>query len=133
MTEDPLWVQHPVLRGGRELAFDPETATADPLAACLAEIGLSASDVATARARSEREHEAMMRRFGIHRRLVPRAFLGALRDAERVCAHCLAVRRCRRFLAHPDAPAVGARAFCPNAALFAQIATVTEGMRPPVP
>jgi hypothetical protein len=44
-----------------------------------------------------------------------------LRDAERACAQCLNVRRCRRWLAEQGetgAPAL----FCPNAVVFEQIA-----------
>ncbi len=47
-------------------------------------------------------------------------YWGALKDAERVCAHCRNVKRCRAWLAWgfgKDAP----RVFCPNAELFDEI------------
>ena len=52
-------------------------------------------------------------------RVLPK-YWGALRDAERVCAHCRNVKRCRVWLAGgfgKDAP----RVFCPNAELFDEI------------
>ncbi len=52
-------------------------------------------------------------------RALPR-YWGALRDAERLCARCRNVKRCRVWLAWglgKDAP----RVFCPNAELFDEI------------
>ena len=53
------------------------------------------------------------------KRALPR-YWGALKDAERVCAGCRNVKRCRVWLAWglgKDAP----RVFCPNAKLFDEI------------
>ncbi len=73
-------------------------------------------------------------------RALPR-YWGALKDAERVCARCRNVKRCRAWFAWrlgKDAP----RVFCPNAALFDEISAAcrrddrvsqameTEGRRP---
>ncbi len=52
-------------------------------------------------------------------RALPR-YWGALKDAERVCAHCRNVKKCRAWFAWrlcKDAP----RVFCPNAELFDEI------------
>ena len=58
-------------------------------------------------------------------RALPR-YCGALKDAERVCAHCRNVKRCRAWLAWrlgKDAP----RVFCPNAELFDEISAACRG------
>ena len=89
--------------------------------ACLRELGVPEGEIATARSGSTADIRRMMARFGIDPDEVPEAFLGALRDAERACAHCLAVRRCHRFLEAAE-PRDAARLFCPNAALFDEIA-----------
>lgn len=105
--------------------LDPEA-----LGACLRELGLPEDEVETARRGSEEDIRRMLARFGVDPDEVPPRFLAALRDAERVCAHCLAVRRCHRFLAAAE-PRDSARLFCPNAALFDEIARVLgEGGRP---
>lgn len=99
------------------------TRPAEPeaVAGSLAELGLSEADVATARSGSETDMRRMMRRFGIDPARVPPHLLGALRDAERVCAHCLEAGRCRRYLERPQGRDA-ARLFCPNAGLFDWIA-----------
>lgn len=96
--------------------LDPEA-----LDACLRELGLPEDEMETARSGGEEDIRRMLARFGIDPEEVPPRFLAALRDAERVCAHCLAVRRCHRFLAAAE-PRDSARLFCPNAALFDEIA-----------
>lgn len=67
-------------------------------------------------------------------RVLPK-FWGALKEAERVCAHCRKLKRCRVWLAWglaKNAP----RVFCPNAELFDEISAacrrddrVSESMR----
>lgn len=121
MSEAEAWFERLVERlrvwRGRRLDGEEEAA----VAASLAELGLSEADLATARAGSEADIRRMMARFGIDPERVPAGFLGALRDAERVCAHCLEVGRCHRHLERP-AGRDAARLFCPNAGLFDQIA-----------
>ncbi len=90
-------------------------------AECLRELGLPEDEIATARRGSEADIRRMMTRFGLDPGIVPAAFLGALRDAERVCAHCLEVRRCHRFF-RGEEPRDAARLFCPNAELFDRLA-----------
>lgn len=58
-------------------------------------------------------------------RALPR-YWGALKDAERICARCRNVKRCRAWLAWglgKDAP----RVFCPNAELFDEISAACRG------
>lgn len=121
MSEAEAWFGRLVerLRVWRGRALGPEEEAA--VAASLAELGLSDADIATARSGSEEDIRRMMERFGIDPERVPVRFLGALRDAERVCAHCLEVGRCHRYLERP-AGRDAARIFCPNAGLFDQIA-----------
>ena len=71
----------------------------------------------------------MMEHYDVDPKSVPQAYWGALRDAGRVCAHCGNIRRCRHWLteearggAHKDAP----RVFCPNAALFDELADAAK-------
>ncbi len=90
-------------------------------AECLRELGLPEDEIVTARRGSEADIRRMMARFGLDPDAVPAAFLGALRDAERVCAHCLEVRRCHRFF-RGEEPRDAARLFCPNAELFDRLA-----------
>ena len=63
----------------------------------------------------------MMKHFRVDPHHAALRYWGALRDAERVCAHCVSTKRCRRWLdwgANNDAP----RIFCPNAELFDDMA-----------
>lgn len=117
------------LRRWREAGepLDPEA-----FGACLRELGVPEDEIATAREGGADDIRRMMARFGIEPQEVPEAFLAALRDAERVCAHCLAVRRCHRFLAAAE-PRDAARLFCPNAALFDEIARALREDRPSPP
>ena len=85
----------------------------------LAELGLGARDVAAARPSSERDMRRMMRLLGLSPEEVPRSHLAAFRDGERVCAHCTAARRCRRYLAAKVQSAPPA--FCPNLELFCML------------
>lgn len=112
------------LRRWREAGepLDPEA-----FGACLRELGVPEDEILTARRGSEADIRRMMARFGLDPARIPLAFLGALRDAERVCGHCLAVRRCHRFLAAEE-PRDAARLFCPNAELFDRLAAE---LRPP--
>ena len=74
-------------------------------------------------ARHRKRLAAMMTRFGVDRALAAEVHWPALREAESLCADCPNVRRCARLLKwglRDDA----ARVFCPNAALFDQIALV---------
>jgi hypothetical protein len=82
----------------------------------------AAVDFRLMRAGGRGEFEQMARHFGVEPARVPPECLARLRDAERACAQCLDVRRCRRWLAaqgETDAPAL----FCPNAAVFEEIAS----------
>ncbi len=98
------------------------------IARSLVELGLSEADIASARAGSEDDIRRMMARFGIDPALVPPQYLAALRDAGRVCAHCLEAGRCHRFFARPEGRDA-ARLFCPNAGLFDRIAAEIAGRR----
>lgn len=98
----------------------------------IAALGLSAAEMASARSGSEEDIQRMLQRFGLDPASVPQAYLAALRDAERVCAHCLVVRRCQRFLAAPEGRDA-ARLFCPNAALFDQITAAVRDSGAAVP
>ncbi len=74
-------------------------------------------------ARHRKRLAAMMTRFGVDRALAAEAHWPALRQADSLCADCPNVRRCTRLLKwglRDDA----ARVFCPNAALFDEIALV---------
>src|SRR5918995_6887993 len=59
-------------------------------------VGLASLDFRLAR---RPEFEQMAQRLGVDLARVPLGVRGALRDAERVCARCQDVRRCRRWLA----------------------------------
>ncbi len=72
-------------------------------------------------ARHRKRLAAMMTRFGVDRALAAEVHWPALREADSLCADCPNVRRCARLLrwgVRDDA----ARVFCPNAALFDEIA-----------
>lgn len=87
----------------------------------LADAALSRADVGSLRHAARDDMSRMMAHFGADPADIPPEFRGTLRDAERVCAACLAVGRCRRWLhrhATDDAP----RLFCPNAELFDDLA-----------
>lgn len=98
----------------------------------IAALGLSPAEISSARLGSEDDIGRMLQRFGLDPASLPHAYLAALRDAERVCAHCLAAERCQRFFAAP-AGRDAARLFCPNAALFDQIATALRADRAVTP
>ncbi len=97
----------------------------------LLELGLELRDVATARPSSEEDLGRMMRSCGLSPEEVPPSHLAALRDGERVCAHCRAVRRCRRYLAAGVRD--GPPAFCPNAELFRMLRRIAHDTPPPPP
>lgn len=83
--------------------------------------GMSSVDFRLARVGVRAEFEPMAQHFGVDLTRVPPRFLTLLRDAERTCALCQDVRRCRRWLAQEarsDAP----RLFCANAPVFDEIA-----------
>ncbi len=92
----------------------------------LRELGLDPLEMATARAGSEQDLRRMMQRFGIDPDALPASWLASLRDAERACAHCLEVGRCRRFFASDDSRKV-AHGFCPNAEIFEAMAERLRG------
>ncbi|HFA60000.1 MAG TPA: hypothetical protein ENJ83_04845 [Rhodospirillales bacterium] len=100
-----------------------EEGTEEPLAVeqSLRELALDPIETTSARGDSELELRRMMRRFGIDADTLPAGWLAGLRDAERTCAHCLEVGRCRRFLAGDEGPEA-ARCFCPNAEVFDEMA-----------
>ncbi len=114
-----LWL----LRKLEERRDEPEA-----LGEALREAGLGEEDLATAREGSEEDLRRMMARFGLDPDHVPAAFVEALRDAERVCAHCLQVGRCHRYLA-AEAPADDPHAFCPNAEFFDQMVAALRRSR----
>jgi len=90
----------------------------------LSAAGMDRGDLFTAfkgNARHRKRLAAMMDRFGVDRALAAEAHWPALREADSLCADCPNVRRCTRLLKwglRDDA----ARVFCPNAALFDEIA-----------
>lgn len=87
----------------------------------LADAVLARADVISARDQVHHDMLRMMWYFGVNPEQVPPQFRDALRDAEQVCAQCLAVGRCQHWFHGPlsdDAP----RSFCPNAELYEEIA-----------
>ena len=98
----------------------------------LAATRLGRSDLFTAfkgNARHRKRMAAMMARLGVDRTLAVEAFWPQLREADSRCADCPNVRRCTRLLkwgVRDDA----ARVFCPNAALFDEIARVGRSPSP---
>ena len=86
-----------------------------------ADAALSRADVDSARAQVRSDMSRMMRHFEVDPVRIAPGLGAALRVAERICAQCVAVGRCRRwFQRQPtdDAP----RLFCPNAQLYEDIA-----------
>ena len=89
----------------------------------LCDLGLTRRDLFTNSKRNP-DHRNRMAKLLEHfevdpERALPR-YWGALKDAERVCAHCRNVKKCRAWFAWRlcrDAP----RVFCPNAELFDEI------------
>ena len=63
----------------------------------------------------------MMRQFEADPKAIPPRYWGAMREAERVCAHCKSAKRCRSWLDQGRRNAA-ARVFCPNAELFESMA-----------
>lgn len=120
MVLDPILCWQAENRLRRELSCFSD----EQLERVLADAGMSQGDLAAifkGRARNRSLMAAMMEHFGVRPKEAGLRYWGALRDAERVCAHCSSVRRCRRWLewgARNDAP----RVFCPNAPLFDEIA-----------
>jgi uncharacterized protein YjiS (DUF1127 family) len=87
----------------------------------LADAVLARADVISARDQVHHDMLRMMWYFGVDPGQIPPRFRDALRDAERICAHCLAVGRCQHWFhgrLSDDAP----RSFCPNAELYEKIA-----------
>ncbi len=89
----------------------------------LYDLGLTRPDLFTVSKRNP-DHRNRMTKLLEHFKVDPERALprywGALKDAERICARCRNVKRCRAWLAWglgKDAP----RVFCPNAALFDEI------------
>ena len=92
---------------------------------CLREAGITPAEFRSA-GKSARGFRGRMTAMMRHFRLDPDAatprYHGALRDAERVCMNCATVKRCKNWLEwgrRNDAP----RVFCPNAALFDEVAS----------
>lgn len=64
---------------------------------------------------------AMQAYFGIDPERLPLAWIGPMRDIERVCSSCATAARCHVWQARPaggDSPLL----FCPNADRFAELA-----------
>lgn len=98
----------------------------------LREAGSLSFDFRPARPGGRPEFELMAERLGVDLGRAPLCSRGTLRDAERVCLHCLEVRRCRRWLAREAAD--NPQLFCPNAPLFRGIATKkASSSREPLP
>jgi len=110
------------LAAWREAAARRREPEGDGLERGLREAGTSSVDFRLARVAARAEFEQMAQHFGVDPTRVPSDFLAMLSDAERICALCQDVRRCRRWLAQEaktDAP----RLFCANAPVFDQIAS----------
>ena len=95
----------------------------------LHDLGLTRLDLFTISKRNPDHRNRMaklLEHFGVDPEHTLPRYWGALKDAERVCAHCRNVKRCRAWFAWglgKDAP----RVFCPNAALFAEISAACRG------
>lgn len=85
----------------------------------LADAAIDRHGLAYHRADSTDDMARMARHFGLEPKAVPEAYIGALRDAERICARCVALGRCRRW--QDEAMADAPRLFCPNAPLFDEV------------
>lgn len=87
----------------------------------LADAVLARADVVSARDQVHHDMLRMMWYFSVNPGEIPPRFRDAVRDAEQVCAQCLAVGRCQHWFhgrLSDDAP----RSFCPNAELYEKIA-----------
>jgi hypothetical protein len=94
----------------------------------LADAVLCRADSSSAREQVRRDMLCMMQRFSIDPEHVPAGYRQALRDAEQVCARCLAVSRCQLLLygqLSEDVP----RSFCPSAGLYDEIALAQQQAR----
>ncbi len=114
------WLARVVTRLSR---WRSEADAEDPAAVeqSLRELGLDPLDLTTARQGSEQDLRRMMQRFGVDPDSLPAGWLAGLRDAERACAHCLEIGRCRRFFTSDEGPEA-AKSFCPNAEIFEEMA-----------
>jgi hypothetical protein len=72
------------------------------------------------RERVEAYLAAMLRHFGLDRASVRERYRSEMQSAEMGCATCTETGRCRRFLAGVEGSGPPS-AFCPNAALFAEL------------
>ena len=84
------------------------------------EVTSSSLDLRSEHPVGRREFEKMAQRLGVELARLPLPLRDAMRDAERDCADCGNVRRCRRWLAQETAD--DPQLFCPNAPLFSVIA-----------
>jgi hypothetical protein len=82
---------------------------------------LSRADMESAQAQVRSDMSRMMRHFKVDTGGIAPRFGTALLDAERICANCFAVGRCRRWL-HRQLTVDTPRLFCPNAQLYEDIA-----------
>ncbi|MEM7223844.1 MAG: DUF6455 family protein [Pseudomonadota bacterium] len=103
----------------------PSTPGGGEMARMLAEAGVSQAEAQRGKPagpKHRRRMAAMMGHFGIDPARADPRYWGAIRDAGRVCVNCPTEGRCHRWLnwgRANDAP----RVFCPNAALFDEIAS----------
>lgn len=91
----------------------------------LADAVLARADVVSARDQVHHDMLRMMWYFSVNPGEIPPRFRDAVRDAEQVCAQCLAVGRCQHWFhgrLSDDAP----RSFCPNAELYEKIALTQQ-------
>ena len=93
---------------------------ADRIERASREVTSSSLDLRSEHPGGRREFEQMAQRLGVELARLPLPLRDAMRGAERDCADCGTVRRCRRLLAQEavDDPQL----FCPNAPLFRVIA-----------
>ncbi len=117
------WLAERRLRGKIADLSEPE------LDRALRDLGLTRADLFTISKRNPDRRNRMaklLEHFEVDPERALPQYWGALGAAEKVCARCRNVKRCRVWLAWglgKDAP----RVFCPNAELFDEISTACRG------
>lgn len=119
------------IKSGRRLKRSLTHLSSDELDRVLTSIGKNRRDLFTefrGNARHRRRLAFMLNHFGVDPDFASHSHWDALRRADENCIRCPNVRRCRSWMswgARNDAP----RVFCPNAALFDEIAGRTRRAR----